>query len=334
MGDGVFETAWSLIKKPFEALGQATGLGQTPVSPMPTVDPRGYTPGLEFGYTEDRRKALANLEAQERLRTTEAYERQLALADEYKRVLEGKTPSLAEQQMRAGQAQAMQQAAQMAASARGGTAGLMMAQRAAQQQAALGTAGVARDTAMLRAKEIAEARGQYGGLTTSMRGMSQEQARAFMQARENVDRMELDGSMAYQRDASGLARAQAEAETKAAQATAERRASLLGKGAEVVGNLIPKMGKLPCLSINTSLTRAQAASSSATAAPAKRCSQRTTLRCRTFKTSTHGARALRPTRRQRPRALRTRRSFRPWCRLGSHCSARAAWRWRRQSHLL
>lgn len=248
MGNGWLSDPWEKVKQlgtialgsaaplsliTSEPFQQATGLGQTPVAPMPTVDPRGYAPGLEFGYTEERRKALANLEAQERLRTTEAYERQLALADEYKRVLEGKTPSLAEQQMRAGQAQAMQQAAQMAASARGGTAGLMMAQRAAQQQAALGTAGVARDTAMLRAKEIAEARGQYGGLTSSMRGMSQEQARAFMQARENVDRMQLEGSMAYQRDASGLSRAQAEAETKAAQATAERRQQITGKVAEI-----------------------------------------------------------------------------------------------------
>ncbi len=215
-----------------EALGMV-GLGETPVSPMPTVDPRGYTPGLEYGYTEARRKSLADMDAQERLRTTEAYERQLALADEYNRVLQGKGMSLAELQMRQGQQQAMQQAAQMAASARGGTAGLLMAQRSAQQQAALGTAGVARDTAMLRAKEIAEARGQLGGLTTSMRGASQQQQQAYMQARENLDKMQLEGSMAYQNAAAGLGRAQAEQETKAVQETAARRQQFTGKVLEV-----------------------------------------------------------------------------------------------------
>lgn len=315
-----------ITSEPFQ---QATGLGQTPVSPMPTVDPRGYTPGLQAGYTEEQRKKYESGQATSAMRASMDYARQQQLANEYQRVLEGKTPSLAEQQMQAGQAQAMQQAAQMAASARGGTAGLLMAQRAAQQQAALGTAGVARDTAMLRAKEISEARGQLGQLSTAMRGMSQEQLRAYMQAQENIDRMQLEGSMAYQRDASGLGRAQAEQETKAARETAERRQQITGKGMEVIGSLIPKPGKLSCLSTSTSLTRAQAASSSATAAPAARCSRRTRLRCRTFRTSTRGARRWRRTRCQRPRAWPTRRSFRPWCRQGRRCLTRAAWRWQR-----
>lgn len=256
MADGVFETAWSYIKKPFEALGQATGLGQTPVSPMPTVDPRGYMPGLDPEYAKKQREKFEAAQATSAMRAGMDYARQQQLANEYQRVLEGKGMSLAEQQMRAGQAQAMQQAAQMAASSRGGTAGLMMAQRSAQQQAALGTAGVARDAAMLRAKEVAEARGGLGQLSTAMRGMSQEQLRAYMQAQENIDKMQLEGSMGYQRDASGLARAQAEAETKAAQATAERRASVLGKGAEATAKLL---SKLPCHSTITHSTPTAAA---------------------------------------------------------------------------
>lgn len=274
MGNGWLSDPWEKVKQlgtvalgsaaplsliTSEPFQQATGLGQTPVAPMPTVDPRGYTPGLEFGYTEEQRKKYESGQATSAMRASMDYARQQQLANEYQRVLEGKTASLAEQQMRAGQAQAMQQAAQMAASSRGGTAGLMMAQRSAQQQAALGTAGVARDAAMLRAKEIAEARGQLGQLSTAMRGMSQEQLRAYMQAQENIDKMELEGSIAFQRDASGLAKAQAEQQTKAAQATAERRQQIAGKGMEVIGSLIPKPGKLPCHSTITHSTPTAAA---------------------------------------------------------------------------
>jgi hypothetical protein len=218
------------------------GLGNAPVAPMPTVDPRGYMPGLDQEYAVKQREKFEAAQAAMAMRAGADYARQQQLANEYQRVLEGKGMSLAEQQMRAGQAQAMQQAAQMAASSRGGTAGLMMAQRSAQQQAALGTAGVARDAAMLRAKEVAEARGGLGQLSTAMRGMSQEQLRAYMQAQENIDKMQLEGSIAFQRDASGLAKAQAEQETKAAQATAERRAQMTGKVVETASKLAAAAG--------------------------------------------------------------------------------------------
>lgn len=313
-----------ITSEPFQ---QATGLGQTPVSPMPTVDPRGYTPGLQAGYTEEQRKKYESGQATQAMRASMDYARQQQLANEYQRVLEGKTPSLAEQQMQAGQAQAMQQAAQMAASARGGTAGLLMAQRSAQQQAALGTAGVARDTAMLRAKEIAEARGQLGQLSTAMRGMSQEQLRAYMQAQENIDKMQLEGSMAYQRDTSGLAKAQAEQETKAAQETAKRRSDLLGKGAEVAAKAL---AGLPCHSTTTRSTRTAVASRFVTAAPARNCSRRPRLAWRACRRLTRSARRSCQATCPRPRAWPTRRSYSPWCLRGSHCSARAAWRWQRR----
>lgn len=150
--------------------------------PSEEIQKKGSTYGREEEYYPAFRKQLEEEYAYARGQSAADYLAQERLAEDYQRVLEGKTPSLAEQQMRAGQAQAMQQAAQMAASARGGTAGLMMAQRAAQQQAALGTAGVARDAAMLRAKEVAEARGQYGGLLSSMRGMSQQQRQSLLEA--------------------------------------------------------------------------------------------------------------------------------------------------------
>ena len=210
--------------------------------PSEEVKQQATTYGREEEYYPALRKRLEEQEAYARGQGASDYLAQERLAEDYQRTLRGEGISLAEQQMRAGQAQAMQQAAQMAASSRGGTAGLMMAQRSAQQQAALGTAGVARDAAMLRAKEVAEARGGLGQLSTAMRGMSQEQLRAYMQAQENIDKMQLEGSIAFQRDASGLAKAQAEQETKAAQATAERRAQMTGKVVETASKLAAAAG--------------------------------------------------------------------------------------------
>jgi hypothetical protein len=142
----------------------------------------------------------------------------------------------------------------MAASARGGTAGLMMAQRSAQQQSALGTAGVARDAAMLRAKEVAEARGQLGGLLGAMRQGSQAQtqtqaqlemqqrqlndarAAAQLQAQLDVNRAQLEGSMGYQGARVGQSQAQAERAQKAREGTLER-------GSRFAGNVIGALSK-------------------------------------------------------------------------------------------
>jgi hypothetical protein len=108
---------------------------------------------------------------------------QQALADHYKAVMEGKAgQSLAQQQLRAGQARAAAEGAQIAASSRGGAGNLVLAQRAAQRQAALGGLAVSRDASMLRAQEQAQAREAYAGMLSGMRGqdaqsrgMSQQQ---------------------------------------------------------------------------------------------------------------------------------------------------------------
>jgi hypothetical protein len=244
---------------PGGVIGQVTGLGAVPVPNVPGPEALGYTYGLDPAYAGELRKRL---EAQEQgALAREAYQadfaqaqadyaRQQALAGQYENVLAGKGMSLAELQMRQGQQQAMQQAAQMAASARGGTAGLMMAQRSAQQQSALGTAGVARDAAMLRAKEVAEARGQLGGLLGAMRQGSQAQtqtqaqlemqqrqlndarAAAQLQAQLDVNRAQLEGSMGYQGAALGARQKQAGMEQESAQKAADKRAGVTGKLAE------------------------------------------------------------------------------------------------------
>jgi hypothetical protein len=240
-------------------LGKATGLGATEVPGVAGPDPLGYTYGLDPAYAGELRKrleaqeqgALARQAYQADFAQAQAdYARQQALAGQYENVLAGKGMSLAELQMRQGQQQAMQQAAQTAASARGGTAGLMMAQRSAQQQAALGTAGVARDAAMLRAKEVAEARGQLGGLLGAMRQGSQAQtqtqaqlemqqrqlndarAAAQLQAQLDVNREQLAGSMGYQGADLATRRGTQELQAKSWEKAAERRAQVTGKALE------------------------------------------------------------------------------------------------------
>lgn len=251
---------------PGGVIGQVTGLGAVPVPKVPGPEALGYTYGLDPAYAGELRKRL---EAQEQgALAREAYQadfaqaqadyaRQQALAGQYENVLAGKGMSLAELQMRQGQQQAMQQAAQMAASARGGTAGLMMAQRSAQQQSALGTAGVARDAAMLRAKEVAEARGQLGGLLGAMRQGSQAQtqtqaqlemqqrqlndarAAAQLQAQLDVNRAQLEGSMGYQGAALGARQKQAAMEQESAQKAADKRAGVTGS---IFGAAAKKLG--------------------------------------------------------------------------------------------
>lgn len=194
---------------------------------------QGFTYGREEAYYPELRKRLEEQEAYARGQAASDYLAQERLAEDYQRTLRGEGISLAEQQMRAGQAQAMQQAAQMAASARGGTAGLMMAQRSAQQQAALGTAGVARDAAMLRAKEVAEARGQYGGLLSSMRGMSQQQQQAMLEAQMRATEGEVSARSGATKEQMANYRAEIDTKAKKEAADKQAKAQLLGKGAEI-----------------------------------------------------------------------------------------------------
>lgn len=199
--------------------------------PSEEVKQKATTYGREEEYYPALRKRLEEQEAYARGQGASDYLAQERLAEDYQRILRGEGISLAEQQMRAGQAQAMQQAAQMAASSRGGTAGLMMAQRSAQQQAALGTAGVARDAAMLRAKEVAEARGQYGGLLTSMRGMSQQQQQAMLEAQMRAT--EADAAIR-----AGLMREMYQNYRQSMQSEAAKEAAEKQKQAQIQGSAI------------------------------------------------------------------------------------------------
>ncbi len=97
-----------------------------------------------------------------------ARDQQARLAGQLSEVVAGRGgPSVAEQQMRAGNAQAAKNALQVAASARGGN--YASAAGAAQQQNAMAAQATNQQTGMLRAQEIAQARGELGSLYGQMR---------------------------------------------------------------------------------------------------------------------------------------------------------------------
>lgn len=109
-------------------------------------------------------------------------------------------PSVAEQQLRAGQSRAAADAAQAAASARGGPAMSALAQRQAQEQGNQGQLSVNRDAGILRAQEresaLSRALAANGGAASNAsnaRGASIGQQQADMQAA----RYQQEGAMAY-----------------------------------------------------------------------------------------------------------------------------------------
>lgn len=103
-------------------------------------------------------------------------------------------PSVAEQQMRAGQAQAAQQGMAMAASARGGAGAQEAAQRQAQDAAQLGALAVNRDAGIVRAQERQAAQGRAlqglsaaGDVATQGRGQTMQGEKWAMDARMGWD---------------------------------------------------------------------------------------------------------------------------------------------------
>jgi hypothetical protein len=121
------------------------------------------------------------------------------LGDYYKQMLEGKGPSVAEQQMRAGIGQSIQ--AQMAAanSARGGVAQSAALRNAQGMAGDMQMQGV-QQSGMLRAQEQQQAAQGYGGLLAQQRaaelqamGLSQEQAIA--QAENEMKQRALNDAM-------------------------------------------------------------------------------------------------------------------------------------------
>lgn len=176
---------------------KSKSLGDTAKVDAYPVDAAGYEYGGDNQYyyklrhrLEEQEKAAQARKAyqtdfsqadQDYAQQQQARGQQQAAVDEYGRVINGTAgPSLAEQQMRQGQSQAAQQAMQAAASTRGGTAGLLAAQRAAQTQGVLGQQQVAAQAGMLRAQEVQQARDAQAGLLASMR-QGDQSARAGSQ---------------------------------------------------------------------------------------------------------------------------------------------------------
>lgn len=208
-------------------------------------------------YYSNRPDAAADYTTadQDYQRQQEARGQQLALGQQYQDVIAGKTPSLAEMQMRQGQDATAQQALNMAASARGG--GGMLAQQQAINANALGQQRVGQDAAMLRAQETAQARDAYGNLVRDMRGadlgsmgqradMAQAQAGIGLQSEQQrfgqgqAYRSSADALRQDQRDTNlslwqGNQSARTALATGAQQAAASDRASNRAAVAGVVG---------------------------------------------------------------------------------------------------
>jgi hypothetical protein len=102
--------------------------------------------------------------------------RQQSFADQLLLQAEGKGgPSVAEEQMRAGLATGQQQARAMAASARGGALAQAASNRLAMQQAGNMAGQVTQQSAVLRAQEQAQARGEYAAMLAQLQGQNAQQ---------------------------------------------------------------------------------------------------------------------------------------------------------------
>jgi hypothetical protein len=94
---------------------------------------------------------------------------------------QGTAPSVAQQQLQQGMDAGLRQQAAMAASARGGGGGQLMAQRDAAMQGAQLQQQTAGNAAMLRAQEMAQARGQFADMTSGIRAGDQSSQQLAMQ---------------------------------------------------------------------------------------------------------------------------------------------------------
>lgn len=188
-------------------------------------------------------------------RQQEARAKQMALGQQYQDVIDGKAPSVAEMQMRAGQDATAQQALNMAASARGG--GGMLAAQQAQQANALGQQAVNRDAGMMRAQETAQARDAYGNLLGNVRqgdlgsmgqrasmagsdrdsrvqqqGQSDAMAMGYRQQADNTRNAQTDRNLSLGQSNQSMYTAMATGQQQAAAAT---RAAYIGGAAGVIG---------------------------------------------------------------------------------------------------
>ena len=151
------------------------------MSQLPAASQRAQKAGVEFKDLSQKMQNAPNLAQSE----ADRYRNQAQAADQRQGVqmnldnynqargqsqgalglaqaaAEGNAPSVAQMQMRQGLDQANNQAAGLAASARGGGGNLALAARAAQQQMGQNAMQGVQNAAMLRANEMAQARGQY-----------------------------------------------------------------------------------------------------------------------------------------------------------------------------
>ena len=166
------------------------------LSPGRTPDRNSYN----YTYTPNWAATLDDAAAQKKI--------QGQYGDLYSQAMleaQGKAgPSVAEQQMAAGQSRAAADAASMAASARGGPAAMVAAQRQAMEQQQAGQQSVSRDAGVLRAQERQAALGRAlaanqaaAANAGAMRGASIDQERANMQAA----RWQQEGGTAYDQNA-------------------------------------------------------------------------------------------------------------------------------------
>lgn len=240
------------------------GTGTAYAAERAAADQRGaIAPDYSMADT-DRARVLA-----ERARQVEEYQRAAALARG-----EG-GPTVAQLQMAAGQERATQQAANVAAGARGGGGAALLAQRDAARGAQVGAQVAARDAAILRAQEIAQAQDRAAGIAGQLRqaaaadrGMSEQRAQSgaqiglasrgqndqrslgLLQAQLEEARARADvqaGNMQRNRqayDAAQAARAGGEAAQQQAQATLG--AGVLSAASTGVAGYYRGKGGLPC----------------------------------------------------------------------------------------
>lgn len=161
---------------------------------------------------------------------------QLALNQALQARMAGKTPSVAEMQMRQGQDAAMQQALAMRASARGVNAAVAQ-QQAADQMAALSQQAVGQ-TAQMRAQEQMQAEQALGSQLAGMRGQDLSQEQLSLQTQLQQQQMNDALVMKYLDAGLTMQQAQLQAQVDLEKARVEQENVKRGQRAGMVGGLM------------------------------------------------------------------------------------------------
>lgn len=160
----------------------------------------------------------------------QARDEQRRVLGEYREMASGKGPSLGREQLWSGLGQSQAQATQTAASARGGGANALLANRAAQQQGAQMALQTNQQAAEIRAKEQLSAMEAQAGIASNMRagdlstrGQDLGQANAQMDAQFRVADSTLKGKMAAAGAHQQAAQFDADQQFKADESYRQRR---------------------------------------------------------------------------------------------------------------